>query len=516
MTGIYLAGIDIGTSGSKAAIIDLEGNIISSGYKEYSCTYPKPNWVEQDPKMVVLSAMEASKEAVSKSGINPKEIISLSISSQRSCTIFIDKGGNPIGPMISWQDNRTNKEVKDIESKIRSLEYYNITGLPNNTTWILSKILWMKKNQPKSWEKVSKIIQLQDFALRMFGADDYYDDLPDAVFFGVFDIEEQDWSERLLKLFNISKDMLPKLVASGTKIGTIPDDIAEKTGFSSSTILCVGAGDQNSAAIGAGIIDSGYFSVSIGTAANVITYLDNLYKDPVGKNMVTTHAINGKWQLEGYQSGAASIYNWFKDEIALLEKSFANSRGSDVFEELNKLAMKAPPGARGLVFLPFLASATAPKWNPDARGTLLGLTFAHGRSCITRSIIEGIVLGVKDMLVSLLHSGIKLKAIRILGGTTKSDFWNQIQADMYGIEVETLSVNHAAILGAAILAGVGSGIFKDIKEGVVQMVKISKKYKPIKKNVITYNRLYDIYNNVYSALSDNKVFKILSDFQENY
>lgn len=515
MTGIYLAGIDIGTSGSKAAIFDLEGNMISSGYEEYKCTYPKPNWVEQDPKMIVLSAMRASKEAIAKSGIDPKDIISLSISSQRSCAIFIDGEGNTVRPMISWQDNRTNKEVKDIESKIKPEDYYDITGLPNNTTWILSKILWMKKNEPKLWEKVKKIVQLQDFALKMFGADDFYNDLSDAVFFGVFDIEKYTWNDRLIKLFNIDKNMLPKLVPSGTKIGFITEDIAEKTGFSKGTNLCVGAGDQNSASIGAGIIDNGYFSVSIGTAANVITYLDKLYKDPMGKNMITTHAIYGKWQLEGYQSGAASIYRWFRDEIALLEKAYSDSRGLDTFEELNKLAMKAPAGAKGIILLPFLASATAPRWNPNARGTLLGLTFAHDRSCLTRSIIEGITLGVKDMLVSLLNTGIKLKAIRILGGTTESDFWNQIQADMYGTEVETLNVNHAAILGAAILAGVGCGVFKDIREGVSKMVLVNKRYKPIKENVRVYKRLYDIYNSAYKALSNNGVFKIISDFQEN-
>lgn len=160
MSNKYLAGIDVGTTGSKTGIFDLNGNLISSGYREYSCSYPKPNWIEQDPSILASSAMDSAKDAILKSNVNPKYIASIALSTQRTCSIFIDKSGNLLRPMISWQDNRTTEEVEEINEKISYQDYYQITGLPSNTTWILSKILWIRKNEPRTWEKVYKVIQL--------------------------------------------------------------------------------------------------------------------------------------------------------------------------------------------------------------------------------------------------------------------------------------------------------------------------------------------------------------------
>lgn len=516
MSDKYLAGIDIGTTGAKVAIFDLKGNIISSAYKEYTCSYPRPNWVEQDPLVLIESTMDACRKAVAKSKINPENISSIGLSSQRSCTIFIDKQGNILRPMISWQDNRANTEVKEIESKISNHDYYNLTGLPNNTTWLLPKILWVRKNEPKIWGKVNKVVQLQDFALKAFGAEEYYNDIPDVAMSGMMDTDKLTWSSKLLSLFDIDKGLLPVPISSGKKIGVISEKVSQKTGFAKGTILCVGAGDQNSAAVGAGIVYNGYMSVSIGTAANVIAYLDKPLRDPKEKNMITSHAIYGKWQLEGYQAGAASIYKWFRDEIAIIEKAYASIYKKDAYEVLNELIKKVPPGSKGLILMPYFASATAPRWNPDARGLIAGLTFAHDRGCIARSFIEGITLGVKDMIVSMLGSGISINTIRILGGPTKSELWNQMQADMYNRKVETLKVTDAAILGAAILAGVGIGTFNSIEEGVLEMVKFDKEYEPIKENTEIYNELYSIYCKMYEALEERKIFSLLAKMQERF
>lgn len=509
----YLAGIDIGTTGAKAAIFNLEGKMISSGYNEYTCFYPKPNWVEQDPKMIIEKAMNSIKEAILKSNINSKDIVSVSLSTQRSCTIFIDEKGKPLRPMISWQDNRASEEVNEIASKIDSKEYYDITGLPNNTTWLLSKILWIRKNEPDIWKKVRKVIQLQDYALKAFGAEEYYNDIPDAALSGFYDGNKFDWCDKLLKLFDIDKALLPKPIAPGKKIGVISKTVSEKTGFAEYTSLCIGAGDQNSAAVGAGVVHEGYLSVSIGTAANVIAYLAKPYRDPNCKNMVTTHAIFGKWQLEGYQAGAASIYRWFRDEIATLQKAYALETNKDAYEIINELVQKAPVGAKGLLLLPFFASATSPRWNPFARGIIMGLTLAHNKECLARAFMEGITLGIKDMIVCILSSGINIDNIRILGGPTKSALWNQMQADIYCKPVETLKVTDAALLGAAILAGVGAEIFNDIQEGVKKMVKIDKKYEPIKKNVKIYNDLYNLYCEVYESLEEKDIFKKIARLQ---
>lgn len=516
MANKYLAGIDIGTIGAKTAIFDLNGNILSSGYREYSCSYPKPNWVEQDASLLVEAAMESAEEAISKSNVNPRDIASIAVSTQRTCSIFIDKAGNLLRPMISWQDNRTTEEVEEINTKISPHEYYQITGLPSNTTWILSKIMWLRKNEPNTWEKVFKVIQLQDYVLKALGADDYFVDTPDAGLFGIWETDNFKWSEKLISLFDIDKNLLPIPKPSGTKIGTISKGASEKTGFAEGTPICVGAGDQNSAVVGAGIVYEGYLSVSMGTGGIAITYLDKPFRDPNEMSMVTNHAIYSKWQLEGYQAGAAGVFRWFRDEIATLEKAYANESKVDVYEVLNKLIEKTPLGSKGLVFLPYLASATAPRWNPNARGTMVGLTFAHDRGCLARSFVEGITLEMKDIVTSMLRSGINVETIRIMGGPTKSKLWNQIQSDMYNRPVETLKITDAAALGAAILAGVGVGIFKDIREGVSGMVKVDKKYTPIKENTKLYDEFYNIYCRIYEGLEEKGVFKLIAKIQERY
>ena len=510
----YLAGIDIGTTGSKAIIFDLQGTVLGSAYREYPCTYPKPGWVEQDAPFIVAQMMEASKEAIAKSGVEPKDIAAVSFSVQRSCTILLDKEDKLVRPMISWQDNRATAEVEDIRAKISDDDYYQITGFPNNTTWVLSKMLWVRKNEPQNWERVHKVVQAHDYALALMGADGYFNDVSDARFYGFWDPYEFKWSDTLLDMFEIDKAILPEPTAAGTQVGTVSKEASVKSGFAEGTPICVGAGDQNSAAVGAGVVNPGDASVSMGTAGAAVAYLDSPFRDPNKITFVTDHAMYGKWLLEGYQAGAAGVYRWFRDEIAKLESAYADSSGTDVYVLLNELVSKTPPGAKGLVFLPYLASAATPRWNPAARGTLAGLTFAHDRGCIARAFMEGITLDMRDMLQSMMNSGLEISTIRILGGTTKSPLWNQMQADIYNRPVETLKTTDAAVVGAAIIAGVGAGIFSDIPEGVAHMVKADQKYEPIAENAKLYDELYDVFCRMYEGLDEKAVFTSLAKIQE--
>ncbi len=510
----YLAGIDIGTTGAKCAIFDLDGNMVANAYREYICEYLRPNWIEQDVQMVVEKSMDAAKDALARNKIDASEIASIAVSTQRTCSIFIDENSNPL-KMISWQDNRTGEEVADIASKIKPVKYYEITGLPLNTTWVLTKILWVKKNMPELWAKTKKIVQLQDFMLKSLGAEDYFVDIPDAVLYGLWDNDKFEWSDEILSLFDIDKQILPIPTKCGTKVGALSKEASLKIGFKEGTPICVGAGDQNAAAVGAGIINEGIASVSIGTGGMAIILLDKSYRDKDMKACVGSHAIYGKWQFEGYQIGAAGVFRWFRDEVAALEKQEAKENGKDVYVMLDEMISETKPGSDGLVFLPFLASSGAPRWNPDARGTFIGLTFAHDRRHLARAFMEGITLEQKDILRSMRVTGNKIEKVRIMGGAAKSELWCQMQADMYDKEVETLKVSDAALVGAAIFAGVGVGLFKNIKQGVSRMVKIDKKYYPIKENVETYDQIYEIYCKTYETIEQNGVYKMVAEFQKN-
>ena len=516
MSEKYLVGIDIGTTGSKVAIIDLNGKILSSGYREYTCIYPRPNWVDQDLKMILRLTAEASKECIEKSNIDLSSILAISLSAQRSCTIFMNKSRDEIMPMISWQDGRTTSEVEIIKNIVGKGKYYELTGLPLGTTWILPKILWLKRNEPGKWKEVYKIVQLHDYFLEKLGADKFFVDIPDTAFYGLWDTDKLCWNEDLLSLFELRPSLFSNPMPSGTSIGKLSREASNLFGFKEGTPLCIGAGDQNSAVIGAGIINEGDLSISIGTGGIAITFLDEPFRDPNKMNMVTNHAIPGKWQMEGLQNGSAGVFRWFRDEIALFNnKITGNDNITNIYIILDDLIKKTPAGAKGLLLLPYLAGSAAPRWNPDARGTLIGLTFAHDKACLARCFMEGITLEMKDIINSMLKSGIKITNARLIGGASKSDIWNQIQSDMYKMSVSTLEVPDAAILGAAILAGFGSKVFRSIPEGVKRMVTVDKTFTP-GDNTSLYDHLYDIYQRAYQNLDNGKIFKLISELQTKY
>jgi len=508
-----LVGVDLGTTGSKAGVFKVEGEMIGSGYYEYPCIYPKPGWVDQDVDLLVESAMNAIKDALATSGIEPERVAGVSFSTQRSCTVFLDKNNRLIRPMISWMDTRPIDQVNRINQMITPERYLEITGFPSGTTWILPKIMWLKENEPENWKRTAKVVQLQDYVLAAMGATDYFCDVSDARYYGLWDPYKFEWNQELLDLFDISQDLLPEIKPSGSLAGSVSEKASGRCGLAPGTPLCVGAGDQNSASVGAGAVHPGYMFVSLGTAGATGICLDKPYRDSTGRTFVTNHPCYGDWMLEGYQPAAAGVFRWFRDEVAALENAYAEATGENIYDILSEMVDSVPPGAKGLVFIPQYASAATPRFNPEARGVLAGLTFAHDRKCMARAYMEGITMEMGDIINSIGDSGNEIKSIRILGGPTNSEVWNQMQADMYGLEVETLEIADAAVLGAAIIAGAGVGLFDSIQDGADSMVRLKKKYKPRPEVNKIYERKYRIYCKLYESLDNGGVYSELTRFQ---
>lgn len=513
MNDRHLMGIDIGTTGTKAVIFNEAGEIVAQSYREYACTYPKPGWVEQDAELLVAKSFETAAEAMRKSGLAPAQVAAVSFSTQRCCTLFLDAAGQLVRPMISWQDNRTAAEVEVIKEAVSAEAFYDTTLLPLSTTWMISKILWLQRHEPESWGRTAKVVQLHDYTLKSWGAADYYDDYSDAGFYGCWNTGECRWDERLMAVAGLTPAQLPEPRRSGTLAGQLSAAAAAKTGLRQGTPLCIGAGDQNAGALGAGVTSPGLLSVSLGTGGLLAACVRGPFRDPARKTMVTNHVLPGCWQVEGYQAGAASVLRWFRDEIASLEHSYGKAAGKDTYELLNEMVAKVPAGSRGLLMLPYFAGAGTPRWNSAARGTLIGLTFAHDRNCLTRAFVEGITLEVNDMLQSLATAGIPLDVLHILGGPTKSEVWNQIQADVYGRPVCTLRSTDAAVTGAAILAGAGIGLFPDLAAGAANLVRIRRSYEPNPKAHAVYRELYALYQQLYGALDQAGFYERLAKFQ---
>lgn len=508
----YLAGVDVGTSGARCSLYDLEGNLAATAGCEYGAAYPRPGWVEQDACALVEKAKAACRGAVGRSGIDPRKIAAIGFSAQRSVTCPVDEAGKPVRAMLSWQDARTGAEVERLRQLIDEGEYYRLSGVPLGTTWLITKLLWMQANEPERFARTRRFVQNQDFVLRALGADDFYTDLCCMAFYGVWDVKRLEWNQRLLSLLEVSPSQFGKPTPAGTRVGEVSPAVAAETGFAPGTPLCVGAGDQNCSTIGMGAIRPGMGTVTLGTAGLAILCVAQP-ADGFGGMMITNHAAPGRWQVEGLSNSAASSLRWFRDVVGTHEREREATTGRDAYAQLDELAASAAPGSRGLLYLPYLATAATPHWNADARGAFIGLSLAHGRAELTRAVMEGVVLEIRDMIERWFRAGMRVDVLRVGGGAARSRLWNQIQADVYGRPVQTLRGTDSTGLGAALLGGVGAGVFASIDEGVERMVHVGEEIEPDPDRHRLYEDLYLAFADAYQGLSASGTFRALARIQ---
>jgi len=493
-------------------IFDLRGDPVASHYCDYGASYPRPGWVEQDPDLLIAKTIEACRSAIDRSGIDPHRIASIGFSAQRSvaCPVAVD--GTPVRPMFSWQDARTTEEVDELRRVISDEQYYAESGLPLGTTWIITKVLWMRKHEPGLLAKTARFVQNHDLLLRAFGADDFYTDLCCAVFYGVWDVRRATWNLPLLERLGLRGEMFGRPTSPGTQVGTISPTVADKTGFVAGTPLCVGAGDQNCSVLGMGAVEPGLATVTLGTAGLAILATERPLAG-FGGMMITHHVAPGMWQVEGLSNAAAASLRWFRDVVATREKEIEAAGGGDAYQQLDELAATAQCGSQGLLYLPYLATAATPRWNSQARAAFVGLSFAHGRAEMTRAVMEGVVLEIRDMFEQWNAAGLTVRSLRIGGGATRSALWNQVQADVYGRPVETLRVSESTGLGAALLGGLGAGVFASIEEGVAAMVHVADRIEPDQERHQRYEELYRAYVQTYEGLNNSGAFDSLARFQ---
>lgn len=505
----YVAGIDIGTTGVKVIIFDAEGNKLSSAYREYPCTFPQSGWVEQDGEMTWAMTCEASKDAITKSGLDPAAIVAIGLSSQRCTFTPVDRDGMALGTAISWQDSRSFEECDEIAEKVGIERYYEITGLPNGVTWTGSKIMWIKKHQPEIYEKTYKFAQDQERILHKLGAEGYYEDWSNGSLYGLMDIKKFTWDQELLDTLGIDGDKLPELVPSGQVVGEVSQKAASLTGFAPGTKLVSGGGDQQCAGIGTGAIKKGIVEVTVGTAAVTLAYMDGPYYDDSMRLPCSAHGVAGKWETEGLQNAAGSSLKWYRNEFAIPEMELSEETGMDPYDYINEQVADIKPGADGLICIPYFASSAAPNWDPFARGTFIGLTLGHQRPTLARAIMEGVTFETREIVEQMAANGVEIDTIIISGGASKSAVWNQIQADIYGKPVLISAIEEATSLGAAILAAVGAGLYDSVEAAVGQMVQIAGSYEPDMAIHDRYNRYFTVYKDAYRALADAGVYERL-------
>ena len=436
----------------------------------------------------------------------------VSLETLKRIVLLLDKNNEVLGKnFYGWQDNRAGSEIDYICSKIPADELYKIAGMPVTPTFSLEKIIWIMRNDPETYKKAEKILQVSDYVMWKFGTDDFYCERTNACCSGLIDVNTLSWSDKILDTFSIDKAKLGKLVDPGTVIGSVSKDAAALTGLKEGTPLVTGTGDQQCAAVGAGISEPGYASLTLGTAGLLVVGTEKaMLEDKSGFMMAPSSGILGMYEVEGIQLGAASSYRWIRDNIADLEKGEAEKQGKDPYVLMEEHINKSAPGSNGVMFMPFLTGSGYPYWNFEAKGSFMGLKFSNTKSDMIRSVMEGITLESKDMYEKMKENNIEIKSLAITGGATKSPAWRQMIADMFNVEVKQLKVEDATIVGAAILAGVGVKKFSDARAGVSKMVNYIDTIKPDSENAAKYQKVYEVYTSAYEAMNSSGMYKKLS------
>ncbi len=513
----YLAGIDAGTTGATVMIVDTEGGVVGSAYREYPCQYPHPGWVEQDMEYMWGKICEASQEALAKTGVGPQEIASVGFSSQRGSFVCVDSHVTPLHNSIVWNDGRANEQARTVAERIGADRYHQITGMPLSALWSFAKIRWLIEKHPRLLEKTAKIVNGQEFFLHKLGAEELTSDPASLTLNGMLDIDQLDWSTEVCEAIELPVEKLPPMTTPGSQVGTISRKAAEQTGFAEGMPICRGGGDQQCAAVGSGVIREGLAEITIGTAAMVVAHIDSRKTDPKRLVYIGGHAIPNKWDMEGGAFATGVCLRWWRDVYGQIEVETAQRLGLDAYNLIAAQAASAPPGCKGLLFFPFFTGQVTPSYNSNARGGSLGLSLSHDRASMARAVLEGGAYELR-MVVSSMEAvlGKPFDILRLTGGGAKSALWTQIQADIYGRHVETLKVSECTTLGAAILGGLGAGVFTSVEEAVRTMVHSDRAIEPDLKNHQLYSELYELFVLTYNTLVNAGIYEKLADIQAKY
>ncbi|NLN66504.1 MAG: xylulokinase [Clostridiaceae bacterium] len=498
----YLLGVDIGTSGTKTVLFDEMGNIRASDLQEYPLYQPKNGWAEQDPGDWWAATYVSIKNVLAKSGVSPEDVKGVGLSGQMHGLVMLDKDNQVLRRSIIWCDQRSGAECEQITSLIGAKRLIEITANPALTGFTASKIMWVKNHEPEIFDKAAKILLPKDYVrYRLTG--EYATEVSDASGMQLLDVPNRCWSDEVLQKLGLNKSMLGKVYESQEVTGTIHSKAAELTGLKVGTPVVGGGGDQAAGAVGNGIVKPGVISSTIGTSGVVFAYSDKVSIDPLGRVHTFCHAVPNTWHIMGVTQGAGLSLQWFRNNFCKDEIATAELMEVDPYYLMDKAAEKVEAGSNGLVYLPYLMGERTPHLDPDCRGVFFGLSAKHTKKEVLRSVMEGVVYSLKDCMEIIKELGVDVSEIRASGGGGKSPLWRQMQADVFNSEICTINASEGPAFGVAILAGVGSGVYKIVPEACEATIQV-KTRQPADQAVTTrYNEYYKLYKSLYRSLKQD-------------
>jgi xylulokinase len=495
----YLLGIDIGTSGTKTVLFDEAGNTIASALEEYPLYQPNIGWAEQDPEDWWQATAASIRKVLAKSGIKAEAIAGIGLSGQMHGLVLLDADNRVIRRSIIWCDQRSTKECEQITSLVGAERLIEITANPALTGFTASKIMWVKNNEPGNFEKTKKILLPKDYVrFRLTG--EFATEVSDASGMQLMDIPGRCWSKEVLEKLGIDRSQLADLYESQEVSGKVNRTAADETGLVAGTPVVGGGGDNAASAVGNGIVKPGVVSASIGTSGVVFAHLDKISIDPKGRVHTFCHAVPNTWHIMGVTQAAGLSLKWFRDNFCKSEMETADLMGVDPYVLMDQEAEKVRAGSNGLLYLPYLMGERTPHLDAIAKGVFFGLSAKHDKKDMIRAVMEGVVYSLRDCLEIIAGMGVNVSSIIATGGGGKSKLWKQMQADVYGKAITTLNSSEGPALGVALLAGVGTGVYKNVAEACDATVKVKNVQQPDMTLYEKYTKFYKVYGRLYSSL----------------
>jgi len=485
----HVLGVDVGTGGTRAVILDGHGSIVGAATEEHEeFSAPNPGWAEQRPEDWWRATGGAIRRSLDAAGLRGDAIACAGFSGQMHGAVMLDDKDAVVRPALIWCDVRTQAQCDALNARIGAARVIELTSNPALTNFTLTKLMWVRDHEPRNWARVHSVLLPKDYVrFRLTGEKAI--DVADASGTLMLDVARRRWSDEMIAAAGVGSSLLPPLFESPEICGAVSQSGAEATGLTAGTPVVAGAGDQAAGAVGMGIVAAGAVSATIGTSGVVFASTDRPALDPKGRLHTFCHAVPGRWHVMGVTQAAGLSLRWFRDQLA-----------HDSYDRLTAEAGAVPAGSEGLLWAPYLMGERTPHLDPNARGALVGLTASHTRAHVTRAILEGVAFSLKDSFEIFDAIGVRIDRIRLGGGGARSPLWRQIQADVYGREVEVVKADEGAAYGAALLAGVGAKLWPTVEAACEATVETRVRIEPIEENVRVLRERYEAYKRVYPAL----------------
>jgi xylulokinase len=475
-----LIGVDVGSSGAKAAAIDTDGKALSQGRADYEILYPRTGWAEQDPEDWFNGACSAIRSCLSAGDFRPEEVLGIAFVGPAHNAALVGKDDRSLRPCIHWSDLRSVQDSTRLQ-ELAGDRIFGISGQPTNPSWTLSQLAWLRANEPVNWERLDKILVTKDYVRWRFTGE-YVTDPYDAVGTQLFDLSAGAWPDGLCALIGLDPRLLPRVLPSHSSAGHLRAGVAKRLGLSTTVPVIVGGGDSAVEAFGAGAVAPGDCVVKIGTSGcvNVVTGRPM----PSRRTLTYPYLFDSLGFTIAVTSNGTSALRWLRSGVLTTSEMS--------FDDVVKLAGTAPAGCNGLIFHPYLMGERTPWWDPRLRGGFIGLSTRHGIADLARAVLEGVAYTLRDCMETVKEMGLEMKSMSLLGGGSKSHLWSSITASVLKMALAKPRADDAAI-GAAKLAGVGVGAFPDwraaarLGAGDVQVIS------PDPRDAAAYDRYYQVF-----------------------